>query len=106
MADMISNEMSQSSFLYLLNQAIDEINDLQDAVDYDEEFMQDSLIFIEPIKQELLFIKQKIDANDITICEQDFKFMALINKISTTILPCKNILIRVNNAVVSLNKTQ
>ena len=40
----------ETEFLQLIMQALDEVEDLRAAIEYDEEFMSNALIFIQPLQ--------------------------------------------------------
>ncbi|MBC8210995.1 MAG: hypothetical protein H8E21_07990 [Gammaproteobacteria bacterium] len=44
---------SKDEFIYLINQALDEIFDLRAAIEYDEEFMGDAAQIVEPLNNGL-----------------------------------------------------
>ncbi len=40
---------NQDEFIYLINQALDEVEDLRAAIEYDEEYMGEAAIIVEPL---------------------------------------------------------
>jgi hypothetical protein len=45
-------------------QALDEVEDLRAAIEYDEEFMGNASIFIEPLSSELTILRTSIEAGN------------------------------------------
>lgn len=96
---IISNKITKAEFLDLVQQALDEVQDLFDAVEYDQEFMQESLNYISPLQQELREIKQNISGGG-NLSSKNFQFVELIKNISPAILPFKGLLNRINQAEI------
>lgn len=44
---------TEEEFIYLINQALDEIFDLRAAIEYDEEFMSDATFVVDPLEKGL-----------------------------------------------------
>jgi len=52
----------ETEFLQLIIQALDEVEDLRAAIEYDEEFMGNASMVIEPLSSELSSLRASIEA--------------------------------------------
>lgn len=48
-----SRARGKDEFIDLINQALDDVDDLRAAIEYDEEFMENAAMLVEPISVEL-----------------------------------------------------
>jgi len=62
---------NEEEFIYLINQALDEIFDLRAAIEYDEEFMGDAAFIVDPLENGLNQLLNAVKAGDYTPGEGD-----------------------------------
>ena len=62
---------NQEEFIYLINQALDEIFDLRAAIEYDEEFMGDAAFIVDPLEKGLQRLLNAVKAGEYTPGEGD-----------------------------------
>ncbi len=77
-----------TEFLQLINQTLDEVEDLRAAIEYDEEFMGNASIFIEPLSSELTALLTRIKAGNYQPGSTDLlDFIGSIKNIDHHIIP-------------------
>ena len=62
---------SQDEFIYLINQALDEVFDLRAAIEYDEEFMDNAAFVVDPLEKGLQRLLAAVKSADYQLGEGD-----------------------------------
>lgn len=62
---------NEAEFINLIDQAIDEIEDLRAAIEYDEEFMGEASIVVEPLSNGLTSLLSAVKQGDYQLGESD-----------------------------------
>ncbi len=85
-------------YVDLIKVAYDELHDLQDAVEYDEEFMGDALKLITPIREVLDKLVEEINAGRYDCGSQntDLDYIEIIKNNPPHLLPCGPVLLKIN----------
>ncbi len=84
---------NRGEFIYLINQALDEVEDLRAAIEYDEEFMGEAANVIEPLSAGLSRLLNSIQRGNYQTGEGDFlNFFDSIKNTDHRIIPFWSIL--------------
>ncbi len=63
---------TEEEFIYLINQALDEIFDLRGAIEYDEEFMSDAIFVVDPLEKGLNRLLDSVKSGEYQPGEGDY----------------------------------
>ena len=84
---------SQSEFIEIINQSLDEIFDLRAAIEYDEDFMSESSIIVEPMERGLQRLLSAIKSGDYRLGEGDYlDFLNVLKNIDQRAVPFLDLL--------------
>ena len=81
----------------LVNQAIFEVDDLRAAVEFDEEFMEGALNFVDTMDGQLKQLHNSIKDGSYTFADEDLPFMPFVKVQSNLVLPFKGLLVLINS---------
>jgi hypothetical protein len=87
---------TMKEYLDLITQALFEIQDLRASVEYDEEFMGDARVFLDPLEASVRKLHRSVSEGHYKFSDQNLPFMSIVNTTDTTLLPFKPLLIRIN----------
>jgi hypothetical protein len=88
---------TMGEFISLIDMAMDELDDLRAAIEYDEEFMGDSLKLIEPINTSLNQLMQELKGGQYDFKDNsELNFITIIKNTPTHLLPCAPVLLQIN----------
>ncbi len=73
---------TEEEFIYLINQALDEIFDLRAAIEYDEEFMSNAIFVVDPLEKGLNRLLDTVKAGEYRPGEGDY--MDFLNVLKNT----------------------
>ena len=79
-----------------IREALEEVQDLRDAIDFDEEYMGDARELLEPLEDSLRAFAQKAESSDYAFGTGDLPFMAVVNNYDESVLPLRPLLMRIN----------
>ena len=82
---------TMEEYLDLIKQVLFEIQDLRASVEYDEEFMSDALVFLDPLEASVRKLHRSVSEGYYEFSDQDLPFMSIVNATDTTLLPFKQI---------------
>ncbi len=57
---------TEQEFIYLINQALDEVFDLRAAIEYDEEFMDNAALIVDPLQEGLSQLLNAVKTGEYT----------------------------------------
>lgn len=84
---------SQEEYIYLINQALDEIFDLRAAIEYDEEFMGDAAMIVEPLNEGLTRLLDAVKSGEYRIGEgDDLEFLHVLKNTDHRAIPFWSVL--------------
>ncbi|MDH5571636.1 MAG: general secretion pathway protein GspF [Gammaproteobacteria bacterium] len=86
-----------ADFKELVNQAIYEVDDLRAAVEFDEEFMEGALNFVDILEEQLKTLHRSIKDDSYVFVNEDLPFMAFVKEQSNLVLPFKGLLTLINS---------
>lgn len=79
---------NQQEFITLINQAIDEIFDLRAAIEYDEEFMGDAAVIVEPLNHGLTRLLNAVKSDEYQIGKGNYlDFLHLLKNTDQRAVP-------------------
>jgi hypothetical protein len=88
---------TMEEYLDLITQVLFEIQDLRASVEYDEEFMSDALVLLDPLEASVRKLHRSVSEGDYEFSDQNLPFMSIVNATDTTLLPFKHLLIQIND---------
>lgn len=87
---------SSDEYVNMIEQALDEVWDLRQSIEFDEEYMSDALAFIDELETGLKEIHQSMKDGSYTFSTGDFPFMQILEKHHESMIPFKFLLMRIN----------
>ena len=87
---------SSDEYVNMIEQALDEVWDLRQAIEYDEEYMADARAFIDELENNLKEIYQSMKDGEYKFSTGDFPFMEILDKYHESMIPFKFLLKRIN----------
>ena len=87
---------SSEEYVTMIEQALDDVWDLYQSIEYDEEFMADAREFIGPLETSLKDLYQSMKDGSYQFANGDLPFMEIVEKYHDAQLPFKYLLKRIN----------
>jgi hypothetical protein len=87
---------SSDEYVQMIEQALDDVWDLHQSIEYDEDFMAVAREFIGPLESSLNDLYQSMKDGNYEFATGDLPFMAIVNKYHDAELPFKFLLKRIN----------
>ena len=87
---------STDEYVQLIEQAIDEVFDLRQSIEYDEDYMSDARGFIDELEQILKALYQSMKDGSYEFATGDLPYVALLAKYHEAMVPFKFLLKRIN----------
>lgn len=88
---------SMHEYKDLIKQALFEVEDLRASLEFDEEFMGDAVVFLDPLEASIRELHQSVTDGHYQFSEQNLPFMTIVNNTDANLLPFKSLLIRIND---------
>ncbi len=84
---------TEEEFIYLINQALDEILDLRAAIEYDEEFMDNAAMIVDPLNNGLTRLLNAVKAGEYKPGEGDYvEFLHVLKNTDHRAIPFWSVL--------------
>lgn len=84
---------TEEEFIYLINQALDEIFDLRAAIEYDEEFMDNAAMIVEPLNNGLTRLLNAVKSGEYKTGEGDYvEFLHVLRNTDQRAIPFWSVL--------------
>lgn len=87
---------SSDEYVQMIEQALDDVWDLHQSIEYDEDFMAVAREFIGPLESSLKDLHQSMKDGKYEFATGDLPFMAIVDKYHDAELPFKFLLKRIN----------
>jgi len=87
---------SSDEYVQMIEQALDDVWDLHQSIEYDEEYMAVAREFIGPLENSLKDLYQTMKDGKYQFATGDLPFMAIVEKYHDADLPFKFLLKRIN----------
>lgn len=87
---------SSEEYVAMIEQALDDVWDLHQSIEYDEEFMADAREFIGPLETSLKGLYQSMKDGSYQFATGDLPFMEIVEQYHDAQLPFKFLLKRIN----------
>lgn len=87
---------SSDEYVAMIEQALDDVWDLHQSIEYDEEFMADAREFIGPLEKSLKGLYQSMKDGSYQFATGDLPFMEIVEHYHDAQLPFKYLLKRIN----------
>ncbi len=94
---MMKRPATFEDYIELVEQAIFEVEELRFSVEFDEEFMEGALNFVDILEQQLTDLLTSLKEERYEFSDEDLPFMTLVKGQSNLILPFKGLLSLINN---------
>lgn len=88
---------TSEEYIYLVDQAICEIDELRSAVEYDSDSMGDAMSFLEILDKQVKDVYESMKEGSYKFENKDLPFMDLVNKQDDRVLPFKYMLRVIND---------
>ncbi len=79
-----------------VKQAVYEVEDLRASIEFDEEFMGEALVFLDPLESEIKKLYAKLVEGHYEFSSKPLRFMPIVERNDPTLLPFKFLLLRIN----------
>lgn len=96
MATKIVRARSTEEYVSLIEQALDDVWDLRQAIEYDGESMSEAYVFIDELEAGLKETYESMKDGSYKFATGDFPYMAIFEKYHEGIIPFKFLLLRIN----------
>ncbi|MGB5278778.1 MAG: hypothetical protein WBO73_12020 [Gammaproteobacteria bacterium] len=87
---------SSEEYVSMIEQALDDVWDLHQSIEFDEDFMADAREFIGPLENSLKDLYQSMKDGNYQFATGDLPFMEIVEKYHDAQLPFKFLLKRIN----------
>ncbi len=87
---------STEEYVDMIKQAIDEVFDLRQAVEFDEEFMSDGLFLIDDLEKQLKALYESMKDGSYQFATGDLPYVAMLEKYRESLVPFRYLLKRIN----------
>ncbi len=94
---MMKRPATFEKYIDLVEQALFEVEELRFSVEFDEEFMEGALNFVDILEQQLTDLLNSLEEERYEFGDEDLPFMTLVKGQSNLILPFKGLLSLINN---------
>ncbi|MBE9567308.1 MAG: general secretion pathway protein GspF [Proteobacteria bacterium] len=92
----IARARSTDEYVDMINQAIDEVFDLRQAIEFDEEFISDGRAVVDQLEQNLKDIYASMKDGSYEFATGDLPYVALLENYRESLIPFKYLLKRIN----------
>lgn len=93
---MLKRPKTAKEYVYLVDQAIDEVNDLRMSAEYDVDSLGESLKFIPDLEEQLRELRQSMADGSYTFANEDLQFMRIVEHEDDRLLPFKYLFLVIN----------
>ena len=87
---------SMQEYQDLIKQALFEVEDLRASLEFDEEFMGEAIVFLDPLEASIRELHRSVTDGLYRFSKQNLPFMSIVNNTDANLLPFKTLLIRIN----------
>jgi hypothetical protein len=91
---------SSEEYVNMIEQALDDVWDLHQSIEFDDDFMADAREFIGPLENSLKDLYQSMKDGNYEFATGDLPFMEIVEKYHDAQLPFKFLLKRINETHV------
>ncbi len=93
---MMKRPATMDAYIDLVEQGLFEVEELRFSVEFDEEFMEGALNFVDILEQQLKDLMASLKEGHYEFADEDLPFMELVKTQSNLILPFKGLLTLIN----------
>jgi hypothetical protein len=94
---LVKRPASMEEYLEMIKSALFDVEELRMSVEYDEEFMEGALPFIDPLEKGLRDLQDAIADGSYEFVDTDLPFMPIVESPQTAMLPLKPVLRKIND---------
>jgi len=87
---------STDEYVNMIEQALDEVWDLRQSIEYDEDYMAAARGFVDELDAGLKEIHQSMKDGSYKFATGDFPFMQILERYHESMIPFKFLLVRIN----------
>lgn len=88
---------SMQEYRNLIEQALYDAQELRASIEFDEEFMGDALVFLDPLEASIRELHRDVTDGSYEFSNQNLPFMTIVYETPGSLLPFKQLLIRIND---------
>ena len=92
----IARAHTTEEYVGMIEQALDEVWDLRQSIEYDEEYMSDARAFIDELENSLKAVYNDMKAGTYQFANGDLPYMTILEKYHEALIPFKFLLKRIN----------
>jgi hypothetical protein len=93
---LVKRPATMEEYLELVKSALFDVEELRMSVEYDMEFMEGALSFVEPLEKDLRDLQSAITDGSYEFSDTDLPFMSIVESQQSVLLPLKPVLRRIN----------
>ncbi len=94
---VIKRPATLEAFRDLVTQALFEVEELRLSIEYDEEFMEEALGFVEPLEKALRELQDDLNSGNYQFGGEALSYMPMIERQPNVLLPFKTLLRQIND---------
>jgi hypothetical protein len=87
---------SSDEYVSMVEQALDEVWDLRQSIEYDEDYMAEARAFIDELEQSLKTVYNDMKSGTYKFATGDLPYMVILDKYHEALIPFKFLLKRIN----------
>jgi hypothetical protein len=84
----------------LIKQALYDVQEFRASIEYDEEFMGEAAVFLEPLEARIRELNAAMTDGSYQFSTQNLPFMSIVYQTPGSLLPFKSLLMRINDTHV------
>jgi hypothetical protein len=88
---------SMQEYHDLIEQALHDVQELRVSIEFDQAFMDDALVFLDPLETEIRELHRAVSEGNYEFSKQNLPFMRIVYETPGSLLPFKQLLIRIND---------
>ena len=93
---LVKRPASMEEYLEMIKSTLFDLEELRMSVEYDEEFMEGTLPFIDPLEKGLSDLLNSIADGSYEFADTDLPFMPIVESPQSAMLPLKPVLRQIN----------
>ena len=93
---IVKRPATMEAYLELVKSALFDVEELRMSVEFDTEFMEGALSFVEPLENGLRGLQNALTDGSYEFADTDLPFMSIVESQSNVLLPFKPVLRQIN----------
>lgn len=88
---------TMAQFSHMLEQVLDELDELRASIEYDEEFMGDALVFLDPLEKDVRDLYAEVQKGEHQFGGEDLPFVERLKSVDARLIPFGQMLVWIND---------